>query len=107
MSKGKRNRGHRNDPRWKEGPDDSAAAMRALDPNVHLDPKMGVQRVPAREDGKPPPNLVAEFIADAKAQGCVCRAEVVVHRSAEGGGAIALMHEDHCPLIRVLDEQTP
>lgn len=86
-------------------PPDSVAAMKALGSRTHLDRVTMVPKSERRADGMPPQDVVDGFLERAKSEGCVCKPEIIIHRSAAGGGAIALGHEDYCPLIRVLDEQ--
>lgn len=83
---------------------DSAEAIRQLDPRSHY---IEGRQAHARPDGMPPPELVEEFLEQARSEGCICKPEIVIHKSEHGGGALALMHKGFCPLIRVLDEQVP
>lgn len=70
----------------------------------YRDPEKPIVRAPRRADGQPPPEVVQEFLADAKKQGCTCDPEVTIV-AVVGGGSINLRHKWHCPLIRVLGEQ--
>jgi hypothetical protein len=105
MGKGKRNRQQREEWLGQGAPEDSVDFM--LGRGAHVDPKTPVRRAHRQPDGMPPQEVIVEFIEDARQQGCTCpEPKVAIHKSASGnGGAINLLHEDHCPLIRVLDEQ--
>lgn len=108
MGKGRRTREERlRDAGMSTDMQDSIDAMEALD--TRLDPMCQVRKAPRTASGMPPVSLIEEYKADARQQGCTCvDPQVLVHRSASGlGGAISLGHKEHCPLWRVLAEETP
>lgn len=72
--------------------DPTIAAVKAATPGERFSTREGLE----------------ELAVQARAQGCTCQHPNFVLRELEPGAAhVLMMHEDECPLMRVLNEQKP